>query len=56
MVGKGVQCGASTSNIGRSWGLELVCFTESIITWDLAEAEFLRRGNIEAGKSTSEGL
>ena len=56
MVGKGVQCGASTSNIGRAWGRELVCFTKGIITRDFAEAEFLRRGNIDAGKSTSEGL
>lgn len=53
MVGKSVQCGASTSNIGRSWGLEFVSFTESInITRDLAEAEFLRCGNIEAGKGS----
>lgn len=56
MVGKGVQCGASTSNIGRAWGLELVCFTKGIITRDLAEAEFLRRGHVETRKGTSEWL
>lgn len=56
MVGKSVQCGASTSNVGRAWGHELMCFTKGIVTWDLSETKFLRRGDVEAGKGTSEWL
>lgn len=56
MVGKGVQCRASTSNIGQAWSHELMCFTIGISTWDLSEAKWLRRGDFEAGEGTTEWL